>query len=213
MLRNFGRSLTMFKAAPGDAGLELVPDLATDLGKSSDGGKTWTYTLQEGLKFEDGTPITSKDVNYAVLRSIDKTTFTTAPEYFQSMLESVPKGDKNRYDGPYGRIDTSSAIKTPDDQTIVFHLKEPFAGFDYLAQLPQTVPVPEAKDTGAKYTEHPISSGPYMFDGEFDPATGFTLMRNPDWDTATDPNRKALPDEMTSSRDAARRPGQPDPRR
>ncbi len=180
------------------------PDLATDLGKSSDGGKTWTYTLQEGLKFEDGSPITSKDVAYAVLRSMDKTTFTTAPEYFRSMLDitmcNKDEGiTKNCYDGPYRtpKFDTSSAVTTPDDQTIVFHLKEPFAGFDYMAQLPQTVPVPKAKDTGSKYTKHVIASGPYMFDGEFDPATGFKLVRNPNWDAATDPNRKALPDEMT----------------
>jgi peptide/nickel transport system substrate-binding protein len=194
MLRNFARTLTMFKPAPGKQGLELVPDLATDLGKSSDGGKTWTYTLQKGLKFEDGSPITAKDVAYAVLRSTDTTTFKTAPQYFVSMLD-LPEG----YDGVYGKFknaDTSKAIETPDDYTIVFHLKEPFAGFDYLAQLPQTAPVPQAKDTGAKYKSHVISSGPYMFDGNFDAATGFKLVRNPNWDAATDPNRKALPDEI-----------------
>ena len=54
MVRNYARSLVMFKPAPGKQGLELVPDMATDLGKSSDGGKTWTYTIQKGLKFEDG---------------------------------------------------------------------------------------------------------------------------------------------------------------
>ncbi|MEO5652017.1 MAG: ABC transporter substrate-binding protein, partial [Marmoricola sp.] len=46
MLRNYARTLVMFKTEPGDAGLELVPDMATDLGKSSEGGKTWTYTLK-----------------------------------------------------------------------------------------------------------------------------------------------------------------------
>jgi len=86
LLRNFARTLVMFKPAPGKKGLELVPDLATDLGKSSDGGKTWTYTLQQGLKFEDGSPITSKDVAYAVLRSTDTTTFKTAPQYFVARL-------------------------------------------------------------------------------------------------------------------------------
>ena len=57
--------------------------------------------------------------------------------------------------------------------------------------------MPKAKDTGAKYKKHVISSGPYMFDGNFNPASGFKLVRNPNWDAATDPNRKALPDEMT----------------
>jgi peptide/nickel transport system substrate-binding protein len=194
MLRNFARTLVMFKPAPGKQGLELVPDLATDLGKSSDGGKTWTYTLKKGLKFEDGSPITAKDVAYGVLRSTDTTTFKTAPQYFVNMLD-LPEG----YDGVYGKFknaDTSKAIETPDDYTIVFHLKQPFAGFDFLAQIPQTAPVPKAKDTGAKYKSHVISSGPYMFDGNFDAATGFKLVRNPNWDPATDPNRKALPDEI-----------------
>ena len=194
MLRNYARTLVMFKAEPGDAGLELVPDMATDLGKSSEGGKTWTYTLKPGLKYEDGSAITSKDVKYAVLRSTDKKTFANGPAYFEAMLD-LPKG----YDGPYRskNMNTDSAIETPDDQTIVFHLTQPFGGFDYLAQLPQTAPVPQAKDTGAKYKDHVISSGPYMFDGDFNPTSGFKLIRNPNWDAASDPNRKALPDEMT----------------
>jgi peptide/nickel transport system substrate-binding protein len=129
-----------------------------------------------------------------VLRSTDKKTFPNGPAYFEAMLD-LPEG----WDGPYRtkNMNTDSAIETPDDKTIVFHLKEPFAGFDYLAQLPQTAPVPQAKDTGAKYKEHVISSGPYMFDGKFNPTTGFTLIRNPNWDAETDPNRKALPDKMT----------------
>ena len=35
----------------------------------------------------------------------------------------------------------------------MFHLNQAFGGFDYLAQLPQTAPVPAAKDTAAKYKE------------------------------------------------------------
>ena len=46
--RTYYRTLVMYKSAPGKAGLELVPDIATDLGKASDGGKTWTYTIQSG---------------------------------------------------------------------------------------------------------------------------------------------------------------------
>ncbi len=194
MLRNYARTLVMFKTEPGDAGLELTPDLATDLGKSSDGGKTWTYTLQKGLKFEDGSEITAQDVKYAVLRNTDKKTFPNGYTYFEDFLD-FPKG----WDGPYRtpKMNTDSAIETPDKYTIVFHLKKPFAGFDYLAQLPATAPVPQAKDTGAKYKNHVVSSGPYMFDGNFNPTTGFTLVRNPNWDPSTDPNRKALPDKMT----------------
>ncbi|TDD86855.1 hypothetical protein E1293_08935 [Actinomadura darangshiensis] len=58
------RTLATRQRAPGEAGTKPVPDLATDLGKPSDDAKTWTYTLKDGLKFDDGTPITSKDVKY-----------------------------------------------------------------------------------------------------------------------------------------------------
>ena len=189
-VRIYGRALTMFKPAPGKASAELVPDLAETLGVASDGGKTWTYKIRKGVKFEDGTVVKAADVKYAVLRSTDKATFPNGPAYFEAML-NMPKG----YKGPYKSkgMNTDSAITTPDDSTIVFHLIAPFAGFDYLAQLPQTIPVPEAKDTGAKYKEHVISSGPYMFK-TYAADKSYTLVRNPNWDQATDPNRKALPD-------------------
>ena len=118
--RNYSRALVMFKSAPGSGSDELVPDLASDLGKASDGGKTWTYTIRKGLKFDDGTPITSKDVAYGVERSTDKVTFPNGPAYFDAMLD-WPSGWK----GPYKSkgMDVSSAIETPDDSTIVFHLK------------------------------------------------------------------------------------------
>jgi len=194
MARNYSRSLVMFKPAPGKASLELVPDVATDLGKPSDGGKTWTYTIQKGLKMEDGSPITTKEIAYAVARTYDTALLKLGPQYFATLL-NWPKGYKGVYKGPKD-ADISSAIETPNDTTIVFHLKAPFAEFDYIAALPQTAPVPPAKDTGSKYTTHPLSSGPYMWKGNADVNRGGVLVRNPNWDASTDPNRKALPDEI-----------------
>lgn len=189
-LRLYGRSLLMFKPAPGSESNDLVPDLATDLGKPTDGGKTWTYHIKKGVKFEDGTEAKAQDVKYAVLRSVDKATFPNGPAYFEQFLD-LPKG----YKGPYKSkgVNTDKAISTPDDYTIVFHLKQAFGGFDYLAQLPQTAPVPAAKDTGAKYKQHVISTGPYMFDTN-NLGKNFSLKRNPNWDQSTDEYRKALPD-------------------
>lgn len=194
-LRNYARTLVVFKAAPGGEGTKLVPDLATSLGKPSDGNKTWTYTLRDGLKFEDGTPITSKDVKYGVARALDKDTFPNGPTYFNDFLAGVPKGysvykDKN--------LDNLKAIETPDAKTIVFRLNKPFSGFDYFAQLSSTAPVPQAKDTGAKYKEHVISSGPYKFT-TYQAGKRLELDRNPNYDPKTDPDsgRKALPDKIT----------------
>ncbi len=189
-LRLYGRALLMPKPVPGAEGLKLTPDLAEGLGVPSDGGKTWTYKIRPGLKYEDGTVIKSADVKHAVLRSIDKQTFPNGPAYYEQFLD-LPEG----YKGPYKSkgVNTDSAITTPDDNTIVFHLKSPFGGFDQVVALPQTVPVPEAKDTGANYKQHVIATGPYMFD-QNNLGKNFTLKRNPNWDPATDPNRKALPD-------------------
>ena len=196
-IRNYGRSLVVFKAAPGAEGAKLVPDLAETLGVPSDDAKTWTYKLRAGVKYEDGTPITSKDVKYAVWRSLDKDTFPNGPTYFNDFL-ALEKSVAAK-PGPYANkgFDTK-AIETPDDRTIVFHLNKPFSGMDYFAQLPATIPVPAAKDTGAKYKEHVISSGPYKFESN-NLGKDFTLVRNENYDPATDPDsgRKPLADKLT----------------
>ncbi len=192
-IRLYGRALTMFAPKPGADGLKLVPDLAESLGQPSDGGKTWTYKIKKGLKYEDGTPITTKDIKYDVERTLDKDTFPNGPTYFNDYL------DLQGYTSPYKDSSPDKlglkAIETPDDQTIVFHLKTAFGGFDYFAMLPATIPVPQAKDTGTKYKEHVVSSGPYMFDTN-NLGKNFTMKRNPNWDPATDPNRSGLPDKI-----------------
>src|SRR4029079_12408005 len=188
------RTLVVFKAGPGAQGYQLVPDLAEGLGVPSDGAKTWTYKLRDGLKFEDGSPITSADVKYGVARQLDKDTFPDGATYFNDFLKDVPKGysvykDKN--------LENLSSIQTPDARTIVFHLKTAFSGFDYFAQLPATAPEPVAKDTGTKYKEHVTSSGPYMFE-TVQLGRKYTLKRNPSYEPKTDPDsgRLALPDNM-----------------
>ena len=189
--RAYGRSLTMFKPSPGDAGLELTPDLAQNLGEVSPDGKIITYKLKPGVKFEDGTPVTSKDVKYAVARTYARDVLPNGPTYFVDLL------DAGNYAGPYKNPDLNAftGIQTPDDQTVVFKLKQPFGDFDYLATSPQTVPVPQAKDTGAKYQEHPISTGPYKVDS-YVPGKEFLLSKNTNWDAANDPNRKQLAEKV-----------------
>jgi peptide/nickel transport system substrate-binding protein len=196
LVRNYVRPLMVFKSAPGAAGAEVVPDLAEAAGVPSDDAKTWTYKIRKGVKFEDGTEVTSKDVKYAVARSLDKTTLPNGPTYFNDFLLDVPKNYSVYKDPTMAGV--AKAIETPDANTIVFHLNKPFAGFDYFAQLPATAPVPQAKDTGAKYKLHPISTGPYKFESN-DPNKGLTLVRNDQYDPKTDPNsgRKALPDKIT----------------
>ncbi|MGI5289617.1 ABC transporter substrate-binding protein [Nonomuraea polychroma] len=193
---NFGRlywrTLTMYKPGPGPEGATVVPDLAEGLGQPSPDGKTWTYKIKSGLKFEDGSPITAQDVAYAVARSFDKETFTHGPSYLNELLD-WPKDFKGVYKTP--DVDYKSAVEATDDTTVVFHLKKPFASMDYVVQMPMTAPVPKAKDTGAKYREHVISSGPYKFES-VQAGKSLALVRNDQWNAATDPNRPALPDRI-----------------
>ena len=193
--RLWARALTTFKPAPGKDGLTLVPDLAASLGVPSDGGKTWTYKLRQGVKYDDGTEITSADVKYAVERSnFAPDVLSNGPTYFHALLvDNAPA-----YAGPYKDKSATGlkSITTPDKYTIVFHLKAPFADFDYLTSDPQTAPVPQSKDKGADYVKHVVSSGSYMFTSYTD-GKGAELVRNPNWSAANDPIRKQYPDKIT----------------
>ena len=193
VIRLYGRALVTYQSVPGSAGNKIVPDLATSLGQISDNGLTWTYHLKPNIKYENGQTVTSQDVKYAIERTYAKDVLPNGPGYFSLLLK-----DPN-YPGPYkdkaaDKLGLSS-VDTPNSTTIVFHLAKPFADFDYVVALPQTVPVPPAKDTGANYQLHPISTGPYMFQS-YQLDKQFTLVKNPNWNAASDPNRKQLADKF-----------------
>jgi peptide/nickel transport system substrate-binding protein len=47
----------------------VVPDLATALGKPNADFTEFTYALRDGLKYDDGTPVTSANIKYALERA------------------------------------------------------------------------------------------------------------------------------------------------
>src|SRR3954452_14182679 len=67
--RLFTRTLTTFRSEPGTASSEIVGDLATDTGRPSEGNRVWDFTLRDGLRWEDGSPVTCADVKYGVERT------------------------------------------------------------------------------------------------------------------------------------------------
>ncbi|GII52593.1 ABC transporter substrate-binding protein [Planotetraspora thailandica] len=191
------RTLTTRNRVPGPDSTKVVPDLATDVGTPSDDAKTWTYHLKDGLKFEDGTPITSADIKYGIERSFAPELPGGAP-YLRDWLK-----DAQNYGGPYKDGELSS-IETPDDKTIIFKLRKPEGEFPYLATATQFAPVPKAKDTGVDYEKHPISSGPYKVES-FDQSKHLVLVRNDNWSRQIDDQRLACPDriEVTAGLDPA----------
>ncbi|GAA3644492.1 ABC transporter substrate-binding protein [Streptomyces chitinivorans] len=187
-IRLLYRTLVTFKAEPGRGGTEIVPDLATDLGRPSQGGRVWTFTLKKGLKYEDGSPIRAQDVKYNVERSFAPQ-LSGGPDYARRYLAGT-----EGYEGPLDGEHLDS-IETPDDRTIVFRLNRPVSEFSQIATLPTFSPVPPAQEKGTRYDLRPFSSGPYKIE-KYSKRERMVLIRNPHWDPATDPVRKAYPDKI-----------------
>ena len=119
-------------------------------------------------------------------RTYDRSVLANGPTYFPVLLAD-PK-----YPGPYkDKTGNLTSITTPDQYTIQFHLQSPFPDFNYVASLPQTAPVPQAKDTGSNYQLHPLSSGPYMFQS-YQVNKQATLVPNPNWTPNEDPQVSQL---------------------
>lgn len=183
------RRLTSWQIIKGKEA-KVVPDLATDTGKASDGGRTWTFTLKDGLVAEDGSPITSTQIRHGVER-----TFTASLAgglgYHKTLL-----AETSGYTGPYKGKHLKS-IETPDDKTIVFHLKAPFGDWPWIVSMPAFAPVP-LSDNPTTYTREPVASGPYRV-AEYKQGVAATLKRNPKWTPSSDEVRTALPDTIVFS--------------
>ncbi|MEU5428130.1 ABC transporter substrate-binding protein [Streptomyces olivoreticuli] len=184
------RTLTTRHRANGAEGTKVVPDLATDTGTPSDDAKVWTFRIKDGLKYEDGSPITTADIKYGIERSFAPELSGGAP-YLRDWLV----GGEN-YQGIYKDSKGLDSIETPDAKTIVFHLRKSEGDFPFVATQTQFAPVPKAKDTGAKYAEHPVSSGPYKVVKNTNDGEHLVLERNTNWSEETDKERHAYPDSI-----------------
>ena len=193
--RLYATPLTTYKSCGGSCGQQVVPALATSLGTATNNNKTWTFHLKSGVKFEDGSPVTSSDVKYAVERTFDRTVLPNGPSYFASLLA----GNASTYPGPFKdrakNLMGLTSVTTPDPTTIVFQLKQPFGDFNYVVAFPQSAPVPPAKDKGTNYQLHPLSTGPYMFQS-YQLNKQYTLVPNPQWNPSWDPQVKQLPSKI-----------------
>ncbi|MEO9175340.1 MAG: ABC transporter substrate-binding protein, partial [Gaiellales bacterium] len=196
--------------APGNV---VVPDLATNTGVISNGGKTYTFHLKSGIKF--GPPlnreITSKDVLFAFER-IGTKSVNAQYGFYYNVIKGMTAFES-------GKSKVISGIKTPDPKTISFTLTAPTGDFRYRLAMPAAGPIPP--EVGSCFTQpgqygrYVISSGPYMIAGSdkldatscatitasggisgFDGTTNLDLVRNPDYNPATDSPkaRENLPD-------------------
>ena len=190
------RRLTMYKITDGKT--MLVGDLATNAGETTDGGKTWKFTLKDGVKYSDGSPISTKDIKYAVSRSFEAK-FAQGFTYLQTWLADSDEYTKV-YPGVYtaGKQLGDDMVETPDDKTIIFKFKKIRADLPYVVALGTAVPIPEAKDKKDAQDQDAaaiaaICSGPYKMSAH-DIDKSSKLVKNDAWDPATDPIRHQMPD-------------------
>lgn len=183
---------------------ELIPDLATDTGTISDGGKTWSFTLKDGVKWEDGKDITCDDLKYGVSRTFATSIITGGPNYILGYLDvPVTKNADDQevsvYEGPYtnkGQEHFDKAV-TCEGKTITYKFKKPWPDFGLaIAALRAFDPYRADQDEGEKSNFAVFSSGPYKLDGTWKTGKGGTFVKNAEWDAATDTIRKQNVDKI-----------------
>jgi peptide/nickel transport system substrate-binding protein len=184
-----------------DKNPKVVPDLATTTGTTKDAGKTWSYTLKKGLKWQDGTPITCADLQYGLSRSYDANLVAggggVGLTYFgdggYNLIDpSDPSYDlATEYTGP---LTGSAAAQAHFDKaascsgnTITYHFENAWPDFPYAAAaLFSTDPYEKSFDKGAANLFTINSDGPYKLSGTFTPTSGGTFVRNPEYSASTD---------------------------
>ena len=120
-----------------DAQMNPQPDLA-ERWETPD-PLTYIFRLRRGVRFHDGRSLTSADVKFT----------------FDSILRGEIKTPKR------GAFRMVAGIDAPDDFTVVFHLKEPFASFLWNLVRPAVGIVPA--DAPADFAQHPVGTGPFRF--------------------------------------------------
>ncbi|MDR3475550.1 MAG: ABC transporter substrate-binding protein [Devosia sp.] len=122
-----------------DKNLSVIPNLAERFEESAD-GLTYTFYLRKGVKFHDGSTMSSADVKYSFERCKDPKTGAVNFEVFNDV----------------------AAIETPDELTVVIKMSKANAPFlSRLAENGAGVVMP--KDSGPKQGTTPIGAGPFKF--------------------------------------------------
>jgi peptide/nickel transport system substrate-binding protein len=189
------RTLTQYKYDPKSGQMILVPDLATDLGQHNDDYTKWTFTIRPGVKWQNGQPVTAKEIAWGMTRCMDVKTFPTGACINYNKVYF--KGGA-AYKGPYTSHEKSGTIFPAiqvSGNKITIHMAKPFPDMPYWGAFPENGPVPigSASDP-TTYKNKPWSTGPYEIKS-FSPSKELVLVRNKYWDPSTDPARTQYPAE------------------
>jgi len=203
--RTFLRTLTAYQPSTDPRNQSrLVGDLATDTGTPNKNLTAWSFTLRDGLAWEDGSPLTCEDVKYGISRTFATTAITGGSTDALAVL-AVPKlpDGSSVYTGPYVTGKAAAAGIAAYDTavvcrgtTITFALSAPVSDFNEMVTQSAFAPVKKSADKGGEGTFEVFSSGPYKLSSPWRASTGGSWVRNPHWKASTDEVRSAFPDRI-----------------
>src|SRR6266542_6518206 len=176
----------------GEAHSIPVPDLADGEAKISGNNTVFAFKVRKGVRWAPPATgeVTPDDFVYAVERMFDKTN----PSPGQSYALLIEGAD----DFAAGKAKTISGIAVSGD-TVTYTLKKPAPDFLSIVTLPFFAPVPRDYASkfkvGPDYGKHIVGPGPYTLKS-YTPEKSIELVRNTNWDPATDPLRKAWVDKI-----------------
>ncbi|MBN1530419.1 MAG: hypothetical protein JW895_15260 [Thermoleophilaceae bacterium] len=158
----------------GADGSEIIPGLATEVPEPTNGGKTYTFQLRDGLKYSDGTAVKASDFENTIKRLL---VLGSGWSFFYSPIiegseEFQGKGDLKGDISGIETDDQAGTIKvtlTEPDTKILFALAEPYAA-----------PTPAAKSPAKQLKQPPPGVGPYVLD-IVDFNRQYVLTRNKNW--------------------------------
>lgn len=137
-----------------DEQMKIIPDLATTWDIPNP--LTYVFHLRRGVKFHDGRPLTSADVKFT----------------FDSIISGAAASSKR------GTFPMVESIETPDEATVIFHLREPFSSFLWNLTLPGIGIVPAG--SGKEEAQKPVGTGPFRV-ASITQDEEIVLERNPDY--------------------------------
>ena len=129
-------TLVTYEAAPGPDGLRLVPDLALQIPAPTDGGRTYSFRLRQGIRYSNGALVKASDFRYALERLF--ALGSPGASFYSGLV-----GGGACQDHP-GNCDLSQGVVTNDEAgLVVFHLTAPDPDFlDKLTPFAYAAPVP-----------------------------------------------------------------------
>jgi peptide/nickel transport system substrate-binding protein len=195
VFRAYARTLYSYNlAGPPEQQIVPVPDIADGPAQISPDRRTYTFRLRAGVRY--GHPVnrevTAQDFITAIQRLYDKQSRPSGGPIYAGLIAGAAAFGA-------GKAKRISGLAAPDARTLQITLDQPAGDFLSILALPFFAPVPGEYaahyQVGANYDGHVVGSGPYSLT-IYDPGRLVVLDRNPNWDPATDPLRKAWVDRI-----------------